>query len=104
MSAQILWSCDHCGDVMPAGFGEDDHFDCNWPNDVSPVPVVSDAARARFPYPGFVGHTLEEVWALRVEFDRFHPSHCELCGLAPSCNQHFGLCERGQTTKGLADE
>jgi len=39
-------------------------------NDLSPIPVVSDAARARFPYPGFVGCTLEEVWALRVEFDR----------------------------------
>ena len=39
-------------------------------SDQSPVPVVSEVARARFPYPGFDGRTLEEVWALRVEFDR----------------------------------
>ena len=39
-------------------------------SDRSPIPVVSDVARARFPFPGFVGHTLEEVWTLRVWFDQ----------------------------------
>lgn len=28
-----LWTCPDCGDTMPPGFGEDDHFNCNWPED-----------------------------------------------------------------------
>jgi hypothetical protein len=27
------------------------------------------------------------------------PHHCEMCGLSPSCNLHFGLCERGQAAE-----
>lgn len=25
-----LWKCPDCGDVMPPGFDEDDHLNCNW--------------------------------------------------------------------------
>lgn len=27
------WTCPQCGDTMPPGYGEDDHFNCNWPED-----------------------------------------------------------------------
>jgi len=27
------WTCPECGDVMPAGYDEDDHFNCNRPED-----------------------------------------------------------------------
>lgn len=33
VEATTLWKCPGCGDVMPAGFGEDDHFNCNYPED-----------------------------------------------------------------------
>ena len=33
VEATTLWKCTECGDVMPAGFGEDDHLNCNHPED-----------------------------------------------------------------------
>lgn len=33
VEATTLWKCPECGDVMPAGYGEEDHFNCNRPSD-----------------------------------------------------------------------
>lgn len=34
-----LWTCPDCGDTMPPGFDEDDHLNCNWPEDFAELDV-----------------------------------------------------------------
>lgn len=38
-----MWRCPECGDVMPPGFGEDDHFNCNYPSEFgTPTPATGE--------------------------------------------------------------
>ena len=46
-----LWECSDCGDIMPAGFGEDDHFNCNHPTETRNGETYNDYLEGHDPSP-----------------------------------------------------